>query len=62
MVPFDGKYNTSNLMKIVCSIFRHLRDIRKSNKLSKFELENKGQGQGEQKPDLLHDKITFMQT
>ena len=36
---YDGNSN-------VFSISRHLRDIRKSNKCQKFNLENEGQGQG----------------
>ena len=45
---FDGNSN-------VCSISHHLRDIRKSNKMSKlFDLETEGQGQGGEKRDLCH--------
>ena len=35
-----------------CSIFHHLRVIRKSNKMQMFELENEGQGQEGEKTGL----------
>ena len=38
----------------VYSISHQLRDIRKSNKMTKFGLENEGQGQGEENRDLSH--------
>ena len=38
---------------IVCSICHHLRDIRKTNKMRKFDLQNESHGQGE-KRDLRH--------
>ena len=43
----DGKCN-------VCTISHHLLDIRKNNKIQKFDIENEGQGQGGQKLELRH--------